>query len=351
MNQTYNCTDLFPTWYKAIDPSVTADIVKKRIDAINIIIELNDSKLWLDIVKIAYGITDYDPINKTVFETKFKDNDISFPITSNNNIVKVLAEISLCFLFESGNILSQCISMAVINANFFEQYFASDIPFYLYANDKNIEKQSDENIEYNEIEGRLLEKESELEEEDEEEEDEIMTKEDSLDLLKMVNFLNKENKKLKEETNVLWWLFGQHSSLNNAYFYDLGVPKMILASAQELFDLIIHTGYIHSAKHILSKALISSNNNKLKFKDISLSESIIAASPNIKQKLLSHGELGNLTPLLYGISLEKQFENPSIWKNAYNQKIGSGNIDKKFRPEEIAFQFYREIVFLNLYKL
>lgn len=355
MNQNYKCVDFFPTWYKSIEPSPTAELVNKRLDGINAIIKLNDVDLWLDIVKIANGGNDYDETNAALLVSKFKNFDIAFPIISNDNIIKVLSQISLCFLFESGNRCSQCISMAVINSNFFEQNNTSEIPFCDFAVKKIVTKQFVEKEEIAEIEEQLLLKvnvgeviaESELNEEEEEEEITIST-EESLNLIKMVNYLNKENKKIKEETNVLWWLFGEYSTLNKGYFYDISVSKMVTASAQELIDLSTNTGYLNSARHILSKVIIITNKNKSKLKEITVAESILESSSETKERLILNGDLGKLTPLLYSVSLSKQTDQTAIWKSICNQKVGSDNLDKKFMPDEIAFQFYKEIIFLNL---
>lgn len=358
MNQNYKCADFFPTWYKAVDPAPTNDLVKKRMNGINALIELDNINLWLDIVKIANGDKDYNAENVALLVKKFKDFDIAFPIISNENILKILSQISLCFLFESSNKCSHCVSMAVINSNFLEHNESSEIPYCKYAVQKNTLNYFSKKEDISEIEEKLLEKEIELqdsheeeeeaEEEEEEEEKNSLSYQDSLNLIKMVNYLNKENKKIKEESNVLWWLFGEYSTINNSFFSDISVSKIVTIVAQELVDLTINTGYLSSARNILSKAIIIANKGKSKLKEISIAESILESSDETKNKLLSNGDLGLLTPLLFCVNLSKQSDQTEIWKSICNQKIGNGNLEKKYIPTEIAFQFYNEIVFLNL---
>jgi len=370
MNQNYKCADFFPTWYSSIDPAPTKELVKKRIDAINSLIKSDGPDLWLEAVKIANGDKDYNSELATLLVTKFREFDISFPIISNENILKVLSQISLCFLFESNSKYSQSISMAVINSNFFEQNEISEIPFCDYAVQKSKQMDNYETGIMSEIEDQLLQKESEMEhdyywqdeedeedeeneedeedEEDEEEEEEkSLSADDSFRLIKMVNYLGKENKKIKEESNVLWWLFGEYSELANSYFYDLSIGKMVLIAAQELVGLTSNTGYLQSSKHIITKALIISNRGKSKFKEITIAETLQESSEEIKNALGATGNLGLLTPLLYSLNLSTQSEKSEIWKSLCDQKIGNGNIEKKYMPAQIAFQFYKEIIFLN----
>lgn len=345
MSQNYTSKEYFPTWYKAIDLTVTQDLVDNRISVINNIINEEDITLWLDIVRLAYGIKLESTESKILFENKFREKDITFPIVSNDNIIKVLAEISLCFLFESKSRLSHLISLAVINANFFEKYTSSQVPYYEFANNVDENNESASDIDIDEIEDNLLEKANTFEEDVEDEE--ALDSTDSLNLIKAVTYLNHENKKLKEETNILWWLFGQHSKSNNAYFSEIGLSKMVIASAQELFELSSNSGYRSSAKHILYKVLLISNDNKPKLKILSLSDSITEATAHSKEKLLHLGNETELTPFIYALDLEKKFTDVAVWKAAFNKTLGTGVSDKKYKPEDLAFQFYREIIFLQ----
>lgn len=348
MSKNYTCEDLFPTWYRTIELSLTQETLQKRISAINKIIDEENVELWLDIVKMAHGITIGSPQHKELFVSIFKEFDLSFPIQSNDNIVKTLSEISLCFLFESTTDLRYIVSLAVINLNFFEQYSGSDIPFYKLAHQMDAINKKGPIFNISEAVENLRDKASAIEEDEEGEE--TLEIEDSLNLINLVTHINDENNKLKEESNVLWWLFTQYSTSNKAYFSEAGLAKMTVSSPHELFEITTYSGFLISAKHILHKALIVSNGNKVKLKELSLAEVIIETSEKIKEEILLIGQLNEFTPFLHAISLEKSLEDVNLWKGAFNKKFGAGTCERKFKPEDLAFQFYTEMTFIKSYQ-
>lgn len=348
MSKNYTCEDHFPTWYKAIETTLTQEILQKRISAIEKIIDEENAELWLDIVKLAHGIAIGNPEHKDLLVSIFKEFDLSFPIQSNDNIVKVLSEICLCFLFESSNDLRRIISLAIINLNFFEQYSATEVPFYELAYKANVVDDITGNFDVDgAVENLRVKAEAFQEDEDREE---VMENEDSLNLINLLTYISKENKKLKEETNVLWWLFTQYSTSNKAYFYELGLSKILVSSAYELFQITKFTGFLISSKHILHKALMISNGNKSKLKELSLADIINDTVQKVKGEILLLGQLNEFTPFLHALSLEESLGDVHIWKGAFNKKFGAGTCEKKFKPEDLAFQFYTEMIFLKSFQ-
>ncbi|WP_426094777.1 GTPase-associated system all-helical protein GASH [Flavobacterium sp. DSR2-3-3] len=348
MSKNHTCEDLFPTWYRTIELSLTQETLQKRIRAINKIIDEENVELWLDIAKLAHGISIGNPEHEELFVSIFKEFDLSFPIQSNENIVKVLSEISLCFLFESTTDLRYIISLAVINLNFFEQYSATDIPFYKLAHKMDATNEPNPIFNVNEAVENLRDRAIAIEEGEEGEE--TLDSEDSVNLINLVTHINNENNKLKEETNVLWWLFTQYSTSNKAYFYELGLSKIVVSSAYELFQITKFTGFLISSKHILHKALVISNGNKSKLKELSLVDIINDTVQKVKGEILLLGQLNEFTPFLHALSLEESLGDVHIWKGAFNKKFGAGTCEKKFEPEDLAFQFYTEMTFLKSYQ-
>lgn len=345
MSKNYTCKDHFPTWYKTIELNLTPDILQKRISAIEKIIQEENVELWLDIVKLAYGIVPGDQNNKDLVVDIFKEFDLSFPIQANDNIVKVLSQICLCFLFESKSHLRQIVSLAIINLNFFEQYSSVEVPFYESAHKTDVVNETDVSFDVEEAVENLTIKAEALEEDEDGEEG--MENEDTLNLINLVRYLSTENKKLKEETNVLWWLFTQYSNLNKAYFYELTLSKMVISSAYELFQITQNSGFLNSSKHILNKALIISNGNKTKLKELSLADVINETLDTVKDGILALGDQSEFTPFLHAVNLEKSLGDLGLYKATFNKKFGAGSIEKKFKPEELAFQFYAEMTFIK----
>lgn len=344
MNQNYSCTELFPTWYKSIEIKLEEDLALKRITAVQSIIKSDDLEFILDIVRIATDRKCQDSNSKSNFETHFRDNDINFPLASNDNLLKILAQITLCFLFESKNKLATIVSLAVLNVNFFIQLPENSVPYFQYARRKLAEDSSESDEQLSETNNQLLESLENFEED--EEETSTLDYDDSVNTIKMLNHLYKENMALKEETNVLWWLFGEYSSLNGKYFNEIGHLKMIISSAKELYDLSIHGNY-NSSRHILNKALLVSNGDK-PLKAVVFSDTIDILIPEVRVKILESLTPSDLTPCLMALQSSQELEGNPIWKATFEARNKGTDISKKMHPTDIAYQFYNEILYLNL---
>jgi len=346
MKHKHAAKDLFPTWYKSIDPAVDATVVDSRIKTITTLLEKDVPAFWLDVVRIALGIAPVEIANFSELENAFKEEDVNFPLVSNENILKILSQILLCFLFEiEDNFLVIKIAMAVKNAVFFEQYGKSEVPFYEYANEIFVQpsKVSDFDHEANRkaVEDAIEGMETELEEEV------LMDYTDQVALIKTVQFLYDQNASLQQESSIMWWLFGQFSSTNNAYFIEVGLQKMVLAAAIELSELNISKANLPSARHLIHKVLFISNENKPANGKLSVASIIETASHEIKNKALSNSSnISAFTPCLLAMNISTQFDDASIWKNALKSKLPGANIETEFNAVDIAFQIYNEIMFL-----
>jgi hypothetical protein len=344
MNHKHNATDLFPTWYKTIDPVVGAETVANRITAINKVLEDEATDTWFNIVKLAFGITGVDATTVSGLETEFKDADINFPLVSNENILCVLAQISLCFLFESDNDSTEQVAMAVSNAVFFPRFDKSAIPFYEYA----IERLSQPiELEDEEIQTNYTAVADAIDAMEESATEVLMDYTDQFALLKTVKYLFNENTKLREESNILWWLFGQYSPTQEQYFAEMGTDKIILSTALELAELNVGEDKLPAARHLLHKALVIGNKNKSLVTKVKFS-SIVNDSPAIvKTKILSKvSNITEFTPCLLALSLSSQFDDLAVWKAAFKSKVTNADIDTEFLPLDISFQVYKEIMFL-----
>jgi len=345
MTNQYTTKDYFPEWYKSVEISLSETLVENRLSAINEFVDEEDIKLWLDIVRLALGlkIENQDSLSQIV--DKFKSYDIAFPILNNDNVIRVLAQISLCFLFENATLFSQIVSRAVISSSFFSEN-ASEIPFTTYAQQNLSKVIVDESFDAAEIAELLSDRQLELE--NDEDEEETVTHADHLNLIKTANYFLQENKSLKDEINVLWWLFGQYSTLYNSYFSEVGSSKMTLAAAEELFTLSSNNSVL-SANHILHKVLLLANNQK-PLKPISLASVIVDTDLDIKNKLISYDNLGDLTPILLALSLSKEFGDAKLWQAAFKNRNSNFDAARTFTPQEIANQIYNEITFVEYAK-
>lgn len=338
MNQKFTLEEIFPTWYRSVESPITTELVANRISAIKKTVVITDIEFWLDIVGTALGIKLEDSTHVNTFVKKFQTVDVNFPVTSNDNIVKVLAQITLCALFDKKSETSFIVGNAVSVANFLESYAASQIPFYSKAID-NISSYKEETLDLKSCTDEIAATEEYISEDTE---GLTITNNDVLNLITLNNFLLTENFKVKQESNILWWLFGEYSSTFDDYFSNVEVPRMIVASALELHNLNDGKSVVTSSKHILVKALVLSNNNSAVMNEVDI-PSVINMIPKEKIELLvNEGYCEELTPILLAFNLAKEL-GENKWQKPYLKRLKLKNLDKKYKPGLLAYQLFSEL--------
>jgi hypothetical protein len=351
MTHKHSATDLFPAWYKSIDPIISSGTVGFRIAAIDKLLENNKVDFWLDVIRLALGLPQQSSANTDSLIKEFKDADVNFPLTSNENIIKVLAQISLCFLFESSESTNRLlIAEAVNNVVFFGQFDATQAPFYEYAVEVIAEGEPDTDPDSKESLETLTTTLDKLQENVDDEEDEaiVLDDNDHIAIIKSIKYLTHQNDRLKEESNVLWWLFGSYSSINKAYFQDVPLKILTATAPKELISMSKDNKRFLSAKHILSKVMHIVESGGAENKNFSMSEIIAAVPGETKNSILAGLTTpSELTPCLFALLLSTQFEEATVWNAAFNSKVQGASLDKKFAGVEIAYQLYNELLFLT----
>lgn len=345
MNQKFTLEEIFPTWYRSVESTITAELVANRISAIKKILEITKIEFWLDIVRAALGIKVQNSTHINTFVKTFQTIDVNFPVTSNDNLVKVLAQITLCALFDKKNDTSFIVGNAISVANFFESYAISEIPFCSKAID-NISSFKEETFDITPYTDELSETGENIEEDLE---SLSITNNDVVNLIEVNKFLLKESLEIKQELNILWWLFGEFSSTFNDYFTNVGIPRMIVASALEINDLNESKYALISSKHILVKALLLSHSHGAVMNDVDI-PSIINVIPKETIELLADkSSCEELTPILLAFNLAKEFGEKK-WQGPYLKKLKLKKLDKKYKPGLLAYQLFCElrlVKFLN----
>lgn len=347
MKHKYTFREMFPSWYRTIEPIPSSATVSSRLAGLNEMLAIDDLSFWLDIVRCALKLPVSNSVNIDKMVEQFRSSDVNFPLTSNENVLNVLSQIALCAMFEEGSDFSDILAEAVSCALFLEQFEKSEIPYYNYALKHLSETHESTNAIIIEHEGKLNECLVSLED-NEDEESIILDDSQNIAIIKSLQILVKDNARLKEETNVLWWLFGEYSLLNEKYFSEIGPLKMIAFAARELSDLNDSSVRLGAAKQLLSKAISISNSGKPLKKKFSIEEIVSSCSKEERQKIL-HGLPTpiELTPCLLALSVSNEFEELSLWKAAFARKAGNVSVSVAFNAAELSFQLYNEILLLS----
>lgn len=347
----YTPKQLFADWYRSIEANPSPDVIRIRIIAIEEILEIDDLNFWLDLVQLYLGLKS-NPASIQKFCEIFKKHDPTFPLINNENLIKTLGAITLIFQLNlNQDSTNNLISTSLLNAIFFEKVSTDQrIPVANYA--KNQIKQADSNVRTlneAEVDGSVELIEKLLDDEDEENTDEdfIFSGEEGKAAFQTIKFLVKANKIVREESNILWWIFGEYSYILGKSFKEIALVKMIPVAALELANETNFTINFSSSLSILHRALISAKPTKTKSKELSLHEVVEATDNSIKTELVGvyYDKVSALTPAL--MAFKCSLEHGDDWLNSYSNIANNYDLTKKFEPEKISFQIYNELIFLK----
>lgn len=378
----YTAKDYFPDWYKAAKLEVTKEIIKWRLDAINEVIKIEKKGFWLDVVRIAVGLPPVIANTQKEFTSIFRKTDNSFPISNNENLLKVLAGITLCFKLEAEDIdeevdesgeeeeeaeetaagkkeeaeaeeidyetrtnINTALSLAILNLNLFGQHKEDgNVPFPSFAQNylqarTYLERMDEEGEDHQE---RLEKLEQELVD------DADMDTEDHKTVVEVLQTVIKRNEVLSEELNTLSWIFGEYSKLGGKFFAEVGVPLMVTLGPLELQEKSAKMHYLPSAKGLLQKILTISNSSK-KLTNVNAFDAVNSLPNEIKVELTKNfkAHISELTPYFFAVLKSLEFENGVDYSSSYKKISNGADIKKSLKPDLLASQIYNEVVFIK----
>jgi hypothetical protein len=342
----YTSEQLFSDWYKFFDGTATIETHAFRKEAITKIVTEEEIEFWLDVVRIALGIIPKTPTNNQTFIDAFKESDTTFPLINNDNLIKGLAAIALCFKLEDEeDEENNKISLAVINSTFLGQYeYDKNIPFVerahaYYQASSSISRElefEDDIKKINKIKKNVGVANA------------VINQADTIQLVQSVKTIINDNAIMSEELNVLWWLFGEYSKLSEKYFRQIDCKAMTILAAKELSDITKLPQGFYSAREILNRVLLASKSSKTPIKGISVFEAVNQIDEDMRKKIIQDkgDSISELTPCLLSIQKSIDMASGEDWSGAYKKQT-TGDIKKTVGLIDIAFQVYREFLFVK----
>ncbi len=333
----------FSDWYRPVENQLTVEIQQARIDAIKIHLNNDEQSFWLDVVRLYWSIPVKDPANKVAFIKGFKDADPIFPVLGNDNVVKVLAGILLCFRFEVSSELNTLIALSVKNVNFLGQYDATrDLPVSILA---------EQYLSTATTELRTFKITQHIDEIDElksrNEEEYVFDRDDNEIVIDSIKAILHTQKVFSEETNILWWLFGESSVSYEVPFKSLGLPKALPIIAKEIFDILEFELGTQKVASIINKAISNILTSK-SAKDYSLLDLIVKFDQSELDILFKHYSPETIfTPILSAFYKAKLALKISDLSDIYASEFFSGDLKKTFPAHVITIQILHEYLLLN----
>jgi hypothetical protein len=162
--------------------------------------------------------------------------------------------------------------------------------------------------------------------------------------------LQKALNQQRERSDILWWLFSEHSLDGSKAFTDLTIPESCFWGARDLAALTQFLPGPFAAPAFLHKML-----RLVKEKvpaNVRLAESIDACDFEWKKKWvgeLTVQELPDLCPMLFGIAKSVEVGGSTAWTAAFENATGLV-VQGKLAPVHLALQIYSELLLLRALK-
>lgn len=150
----------------------------------------------------------------------------------------------------------------------------------------------------------------------------------------------------QEETNMLRWVFGEHSSDLNKRMSDVPFSGACLVAGKELADLTVLKPGPRTAVAILDKMLHTSF-PRMK-KATTISEAVNALPQKWVELFVSEGaypEVDDLCPVRTGVN--KFVEVGDGWTSAFERVTGL-RVDQQLSPLELALEMYQEQILCHV---
>ena len=324
--------DMLNDWLRPVEVTPNPEANATREKVIKKFLTQKDFNFWLNIVRTAAGLP--NDLEDSEFVGQFKKADDSFPLVNNEHLVKILANITICFKLESGDSdMNHMIALAIVNSKFINPpQFEAHIPVADYAV---------ENIEIHAGNKRLVDI-DQLHQavavlENQKEEESKPTSHVLADLYKL-------NIKLLEEVNILWWLYTGYSPLEQRPYTQIDAKSTALIAARELYELMHIERSLETAPHFFTKILADTASSQL-----DAYSAINALTEETKKNLIKDLEdsISEFTPIAKAITIALGVSEGDDWSGAFKKQLG-GDIKKQVITREIAQQFYRELIFLKI---
>ena len=283
--------------------------------------------------------------NKAAFIKAFKDADEVFPVTGNDHLIQVLAAILLCFRLEEYSEVNNVIALAVRNMNFLGQYQNTiSVPVSAYAR-KHLQGEAKELREL-----KIDSQQDEIDElvERKNVDDYEFEGADHVVVVDTLDAILHAQKVFSEESNILWWLFGEASFINGQNLKELNLPKAIPFIARELFDLLQFELGTTKIGSIINKAVLNSGNAKSVAKEYSALEIIAKFDTDEISALLSDFDpKTEFTPLLSALNKFVALGRPADLTTPYANEFNGGDLKKTFDSTTLANQMFNEFLLLK----
>lgn len=365
----YSAHDMFADWYnQGLKKEASNEELTSRRTVLDKILGSSDPTFWLNALGVFLGLVKADdPIYKQL-ASEFKEQDDFFSLT-NENLLRLLIGCAIAEkIEENANYVSDLLALAIINTFPEEQEILPAIVPLAHRFWIN-ECESSRSMEFSKNPEKIKSAIGKTP---------LPTMADHTgipdfvkQLTTFIGVFNKDNiseitaingilewnsmteknfKSLSEETNILWWIFGEYSNIFQKSFHTFSPQLLSVVSALELDQLTVSLPGAGKIDAIINKVLsildkTSSQNNTL--------EEIVSSIKEHQEAIKAN--LPTMNPILipfcpYTFGLTSYLEYSEVeWKDVYFKKTKI-NCQSTTSLSRYASQLYRELMMIRVWK-
>lgn len=360
----------FPDWYREANINPTSELVKVRGKGINKVISSITPKHTLELVRLLFSLQLHEEKFHETFCEKFRSVDSTFPMRNNEQELTILAGTTIAEIIAKQSELANLVALATICASFLPHSseppigdILSETKKYLLIKSTELRgdiKQFSSNLPDFKINDTINKLKTDFEANPNLPPDQLREplincllkiNDGVVRLTKVLNEANNNMDKtfalLSEETNILWWVFGEFSHDLDKRIADVPLPAACLVAGKELADLVKAIPGPLAANAFLDK-MIQHGRSELTG-TISLKDAINQSPREWRENWMKNSIVDltkSLCPIHYAVKTSLSTEGDTSWGSAYKKVIGI-TFSHKTNPLDFALQVYHESLLLN----
>lgn len=358
---THTAAELFPGWYnKGINKEATADEISLRKKAIAEIMKITEKATWLKLLKVYLGLSKYGSTEYSEVVDLVKKGDEAFSI-QNDNLVRLLTGSAIAHkIDENASFLSDFLASGVLVTRALpieddtipelrgrildfavresEKQRKLDLSFKVGTALKNSSKIDLADMAQETVNKAFgaIQKETHAANAD------ITSINSALKLIKQ-NF-----RALSEETNVLWWLFGEQSRILNKPFAKIDRNLLSVLTALELNTLSPFSTGMTGVDGLIQRALAKAEGEPGSIHTVGvIIESIKGHEDVVKPHVPTNESLAALTGCLTALKCQLDYSG-NEWRAIFKKQC-TMNLDSEISSDKFTHQLYQELIFLKLF--
>jgi hypothetical protein len=324
-----------PDWYRIAGLQPDAEAMPKRIAAIEKYGA--DANSLILLARLFYGIGEPNADFLSAWRLAIQQEDTLFSNRGNEVELAVLAGAKLIEIMYSSSTLSEMASLAVACTSCQKLRTNPSVPEIPELAIKCLSQQTAERSSV-----YAARKNSEL--------SSILAESAVPALIQEIANMQAELRLVTEESNILWWLFAEHSREENVHWNQLEFPAVLLMIGKELADLtVVLPGPAATLAFLDKVARIAKN--KLP-ESVILKTAINGLSVDWRKKYFTQSmtqELESLMPITHGIRLSLLTPQVDGWCPGFTDSTGIP-FESSLAPQKLSFQIYLECLLYRAWK-